>query len=89
MNGKIMKGICWIIPKMVSTLKYIMLDPSILGVALFILVYLHVYTSFSLCHWLDYQVFPWLEDDCYNPKLHHTCLPGIRPIHIPSLPKLC
>ena len=24
---------------------------------------------------------------CYNPKLHHTCLPGIRPIHIPSLPK--
>jgi hypothetical protein len=26
---------------------------------------------------------------CYNPKLHHTCLPGIRPTHIPSLPKLC
>jgi hypothetical protein len=24
---------------------------------------------------------------CYNPKLHHTCLPGIRPTHIPSLPK--
>jgi hypothetical protein len=23
----------------------------------------------------------------YNPKLHHTCLPGIRPTHIPSLPK--
>jgi hypothetical protein len=26
---------------------------------------------------------------CYNPKLHHTCLPGIRPTHIPSLPKHC
>jgi hypothetical protein len=26
---------------------------------------------------------------CYNPKLHHTCLPGIRPTHIPSLPKPC
>jgi hypothetical protein len=26
---------------------------------------------------------------CYNPKLHHTCLPGIRTTHIPSLPKLC
>jgi hypothetical protein len=24
---------------------------------------------------------------CYNPKLHHTCLPGIRPTHILSLPK--
>jgi hypothetical protein len=24
---------------------------------------------------------------CYNPKLHHTCLPGIRPTYIPSLPK--
>jgi hypothetical protein len=22
-----------------------------------------------------------------NPKLHHTCLPGIRPTHILSLPK--
>ena len=28
---------------------------------------------------------PW----CYNPKLHQTCLPSIRPTHIPSLPKHC
>jgi hypothetical protein len=28
-----------------------------------------------------------MTGDCYKPKLHHTCLPGIRPIHIPSLPK--
>ena len=27
------------------------------------------------------------EKQCYNPKLHHTCLPGIRPTHIPSFPK--
>jgi hypothetical protein len=26
-------------------------------------------------------------EKCYNPKLHHICLPGIRPTHIPSLPK--
>jgi hypothetical protein len=24
---------------------------------------------------------------CYNLKLHHTCLHGIRPTHIPSLTK--
>jgi hypothetical protein len=23
---------------------------------------------------------------CYNPKLHQTCLPGIRPSHFPSFP---
>jgi hypothetical protein len=28
------------------------------------------------------------EDRCYNPKLHHTCLPSIRPTHMPSFPKL-
>ena len=27
------------------------------------------------------------DDDCYNPKLHHTCLPGIRATHILSLLK--
>jgi hypothetical protein len=27
--------------------------------------------------------------NCYNPKLHHTCLPSIRPTHIHSLPKPC
>jgi hypothetical protein len=29
------------------------------------------------------------KDDhpCYNPKLYHTCLLGIRPTHILSLPK--
>jgi hypothetical protein len=27
------------------------------------------------------------HQECYNPKLHHTCSPGIRPTHIPSLPK--
>ena len=30
-----------------------------------------------------------IQPDCYNPKLHHTCLPGIKPTHIPSLPKIC
>jgi hypothetical protein len=45
-----------------STLKYIMLEPSILGVTFCILLYLSVYTYFPLCHWLTYQVFPWLED---------------------------
>ena len=29
------------------------------------------------------------EGSCYNPKLHHICLPGIRPTHFPSFPKLC
>jgi hypothetical protein len=29
------------------------------------------------------------EGMCYNPKLHYPCLPGIRPIHCPSLPKPC
>jgi hypothetical protein len=28
-------------------------------------------------------------DFCYNTKLHHPCLPGIRPTHCPSLPKPC
>jgi hypothetical protein len=28
------------------------------------------------------------EEDgtCYNPKLHQTCLPGIRPSHLTSFP---
>jgi hypothetical protein len=48
--------------EMGSTLKDITLDPSILGMTFCILVYLSVYTSFSLCHRIAYQVFPWLED---------------------------
>jgi hypothetical protein len=45
-----------------STLKDIMLEPSISSVTFFILVYLSVYTYFPLCHHLAYQVFPWLVD---------------------------
>jgi hypothetical protein len=45
-----------------SNLNYITLEPSILGVALHILVYLSVYTYFLLCHRLAYQFFPWLVD---------------------------
>jgi hypothetical protein len=62
MNWNIMKGICWMSPEMGSTLNYITLEPSSLGVTFCILVYLSVYTSFTLCHRLSYQVFPWLED---------------------------
>jgi hypothetical protein len=29
------------------------------------------------------------EGGCYNPKLHHPFLSGIRPTHFPSLPKPC
>jgi hypothetical protein len=54
MNWRIMKGICWMSPEMGSTLKYIMLEPSILGVTLCILVYLSVYIYFPLCHRLSY-----------------------------------
>jgi hypothetical protein len=62
MSLKIMKGICWMILEMGSTLKYITLKPSSLGVNISILVYLSVYTSFPLCHQLAYQVYPWLVD---------------------------
>jgi hypothetical protein len=37
-------------------------EPSCLGVSLCILVYLTVYTSFPFCHWISYQIFPWLAD---------------------------
>ena len=60
MNSRIMKGICWMSLEMGSTLNYITLEPSSLGMTFCILVYLSVYTSFSLCHRLAYQFFPWL-----------------------------
>ena len=43
-----------------------------------------------LVMYFGHQMLFWphtLGGICYNPKLHHTCLPGIRPTHIPSLPK--
>jgi hypothetical protein len=40
----------------------ITLEPSSLGITFYILVYLSVYISFPLCHWVSYQVFPLLED---------------------------
>jgi hypothetical protein len=33
--------------------------------------------------------FLMIRPQCYNSKLHHTCLPGIKPTHIPSLPNPC
>jgi hypothetical protein len=53
-----MKGICWLSSKMGSTLKYITLEPSILGVTLFILVYLSVYISFPMCQSTFLLSFP-------------------------------
>ena len=45
-----------------------------------------------LVMYFGHQMLFWphtLGGICYNPKLHHTCLPGIRPTHYPSLPKPC
>jgi hypothetical protein len=62
MNCNIVKGIRWMSPEMGSTLKCIMLEPSLLCVTFYKLVYICVYIYFPLCHKISYQFFPWLED---------------------------
>ena len=46
----------------------------------------------ELVMYFGHQMLFWphtLGGICYNPKMHHTGLPGIRPTHCPSLPKPC